>query len=284
MNHFLHKQVVWFFSGYQFKIQTNWFKKLLYLMLIFKSVNWLWSFDLYFGDTAVVFNRPLTLTTVKDLAFYLYTGQPACKALLFIAGLLVLSFVMLIFKKPYFVADFAIWFLLVNLNNKIYSTLTGGDYLLNQFCLFNCFLRITFLAEQKWFSDLKIFLHNLSVTALIVQVCLLYFLSGLAKCNDAAWLSGEALINLTFIHHFNLNDANPLPPTWNGFFAFLNYLIIFYQISFPLLVWFKKIKKLFILIGLMMHLYIALVMGLFEFGLIMILPYIYFWPFKKAIS
>jgi hypothetical protein len=57
--------------------------------------------------------------------------------------------------------------------------------------------------------------------------------------------------------------------------------VLGYQLLFPVLVWIKKIKKMFLLLGILMHLYIAFVMGLVEFGSVMIISYIIFWPIKK---
>jgi hypothetical protein len=53
--------------------------------------------------------------------------------------------------------------------------------------------------------------------------------------------------------------------------------VLAYQILFPAVVWFKKIKKPFLILGILMHVYISLVMGLVLFGLIMIICYAIFW-------
>jgi hypothetical protein len=65
-------------------------------------------------------------------------------------------------------------------------------------------------------------------------------------------------------------------------FIALNYVVLAYQLLFPVLVWIKKIKKPFLILGILMHLYIAFVIGLVSFGFVMILPYIYFWPNSTA--
>jgi hypothetical protein len=190
------------------------------------------------------------------------------------------------FDKHYFIADFFIWFLIININNKIYPTLTGGDYLLNQFLFFNCWLCSQKKADSTphWSSDLKKFFHNLSIIAIIIQVCLVYFLSALAKCNDENWISGNALDEISKVHHFSLFSVIPRTASSSVFLMIINYVIVFYQLLFPLLIWIKKIKRPFICFGVLMHLYIALVMGLVEFSVIMLIAYIYFWPTKKIIT
>ena len=61
-------------------------------------------------------------------------------------------------------------------------------------------------------------------------------------------------------------------------------VVMFYQLLFPIVVWIKQIKKIVLFIGIVMHLYIGLVMGLPEFAAIMILSYVFFWPIKTSIS
>jgi hypothetical protein len=63
----------------------------------------------------------------------------------------------------------------------------------------------------------------------------------------------------------------------------LNYLVIWYQLLFPVLVWIKPIKKWYLLAGIVQHLFIAFVLGLPSFGLIMIVAYaIFYHPFSKT--
>ncbi|MES2680007.1 MAG: hypothetical protein V4635_08990 [Bacteroidota bacterium] len=284
MNYYLHKPVQWFFTDYRFKFQTYWFKNLLYLFLIMKAVGWLLSYDLFFGERAVVYSNYFSVSNFKDIAFLLYASSSPLLAYAFLIPLLFLCLVCLKFKKPWFVADVLIWFLVLNLSNKVYPTLTGGDYLLNQLLFFNCFLSASFTVDGKIYSDLKVCLHNLAVVAVMLQVCIVYFLSALAKINDAEWLSGGAAKDISLINHFNLYGAAGAISFPDSLMMFMTYLILFYQLLFPVLIWLRPIKKPFIMVGLLMHLYIALVMGLVEFGLIMLLCYIYFWPSRKTIS
>jgi len=283
MNRFLQQPALWFFSDYRFALQAYWFKKLLYAFLVLKSLYWLLSFDLLFGENSIVYNKALVIHGLKDLAFCLDATGPGMD-LVFIITLLVLSLAGFTIKRFYFVHDIVLWFVIVNLHNKIYPSLTGGDFLLNQLLLFNCFLSADDTVQNSRFSNLKVFLHNLFSVAILIQVCLVYLLSGLAKCNDADWLSGTAVKQLLQVNHFNLFHSGGFAVVPRFLFSVLTYLVVFYQLSFPLLIWIKKIKKPLILFGLLMHAYIAFFMGLFEFGLIMMLVYIYFWPFKKTIS
>jgi hypothetical protein len=281
----LQKLISYFFSDYQLKPQSNWFKKYLYSLLIIKAIYWLVYYEYLFGTQSVIPVRPAFINPVTDLAFLLFNHPSQNLAYYFIVLVLAVLFLFAVNVLPpvvSFIMNGVIFLVVINLQNKIYSTLTGGSYLLNQFLLFNCFLSPNYSVQQNWRSSLKVVMHNFAGLVILIQVCLVYLLSAIAKCTNAQWLNGTALYALSNVHHYFLY-VSPNKLSFNWFFVFLNYLVIIYQLSFPILIFFKRIKKPVILIGLTMHLYIAFVMGLVEFSLVMILAYIYFWPFKKQI-
>jgi hypothetical protein len=233
-----------------------------------------------FGTNAIFLAKPYPVSMLRDLAFVLYGYSTPGVTVYFILTVLVLSCVNLITSKVSVVTDILLWFLVVNLHNMIYSSLTGGDNLLNQFLFFNCFLSARYTVNASWQNTLKRFVHNLAVVAIITQVCLAYFLSAVAKLSDTSWLSGMAIAQISELRHFSLYAPVKLPQAMS---QFLNYTVLVYQLLFPVLVWFNKIKKPFIIIGILMHLYIAFVMGLVGFGVIMIVSYVYFWPIDKTL-
>ncbi len=283
----MQKLISYFFSDYQLKLQSNWFKKSLYCLLVVRAIYWLVYYDYLFGVQSIIPIRPAFINPLTDLAFLLYNHPSQNLAYYFIISVIVLSVISLFAfevmpSKASFIINFFIFLLVINLQHKIYSTLTGGSYLLNQFLLFNCFLSTTYHVQQNWPSSLKVIMHNFAGLAIIIQVCLVYLLSAIAKCNNAQWLNGTALYALSNVHHYFLYVGSS-KPSFDWLFVFLNYVVIIYQLFFPTLIFFRRVKKPIILIGVAMHLYIALVMGLVEFGLVMIIAYNYFWPFKKQV-
>jgi len=248
---------------------------LLYCFIILKCLYWLCFYEVLFGSNSIIFSKAYPIKSISDLAFWLYSKTDPALAYYFIFPVLGLSVLNLVFPKLYFITDLILWFLVVNLHTKIYSSLTGGDYLVNQFLFINCFLSASFTISSTWQNNLKRVLHNFGTVAILVQVCLVYFLSALAKLGDMAWLSGKALPMIAQVHHFSMYDPLIVPAF---LLVILNYVVLLYQLSFPVLIWFNKIKKPLILLGIGMHLYIAFVMGLTGFGLIMLIPYVYFWP------
>jgi hypothetical protein len=177
--------------------------------------------------------------------------------------------------------DLVLWFLVLNLHNKFYPTLTGGDFLLNQLLFFNCFISGNHEVKKSVFNEIRICLHNLGAIAIITQICFVYFVSGITKLMDETWMSGSAVSMVSQVDHFSLYSHFRFSKD-SALANLLTYVVMFYQLLFPVLIWFSKIKKPLIIFGIIIHLYIALGMGLFTFGLVMLIGYIFFWPYAKS--
>lgn len=263
-------------------MQTVYFKTFLYLFVAIKALYWLSYYSLFFGQDAIAYTIVKPIGAIKDLAFLLYNNSDVHFGYVFIFGTLLLLALSYFFKKIPFVFELLLWFLVINIHNKIYPTLTGGDLLLNQLLFFNCFLAKSYKAGQNTQKHLSVFFHNFGTFAIIIQVCVLYFIAALAKVYSNDWLNGTATVNLGMIEHFNLFSG---PMIKNEILnACINYIVLFYQLTFPFLIWLNKLKKPLLLLGIIMHLYIAFITGLVGFGIVMILTYIFFWPFKKQIT
>lgn len=277
----MQNPVAYFFSDYNFKTRSLWFKRLLWLFLVIKCIYWIQYFDLLFGKNSFVFLKEFDAGLLTNTAFILNKPQHSELCIWALVLLMTLSLLSLMNLKIMFVFDFLIWFLVINLHNRIYPTLTGGDYLLNQFLFFSIFIQTGFANVVNWKNHFKTFLHNFGVSAVLLQVCYVYVVSGITKLYDQDWMNGEAVAMISQIDHYSLSSR--LTFDVNSIFAkILNYLVILYQLMFPVLIWITKIKKPLIIFGIIIHLYIAIVMGLVNFGLLMLIAYVYFWPSKET--
>lgn len=278
----MKKVVSYFFSEYNFSNQALRFKQLLYLFLSIKAIYWLCYYDLYFGQNAIAYSKTYSLGVLKDIAFLLYNNKATSSGYYFITGIFVSLLLSYFIKKIPFLFEFIIWLLVINIHNKIYSTLTGGDYLLNQFLFFNCFISKPYTTNLSWQSSLSRFFHNFGVLAIIIQIQLVYVVAAIAKLYSTDWINGLAIIKLDPVEHYHMFCNLHLTNNFVGYI--INYLVLLYQLLFPVLIWINKFKKPFLVIGILTHLYIAFVIGIVGFGLIMLFAYIFFWPNKKTLN
>jgi len=272
----MHNALNHMWSDYRKKENAVLFKNLLYLYLLFKCVLWLLNAELLFGDYAISFIRQYPLAWWRKPAFILYYTDSFSVAILFVFSVASISIYSLV-KRSTLLADVLLFLLVLNIHLKAYTTLTGAESILHNLLFISSFVRTRFLENTNKLKRLSIILHNAGIYALAFQVCLIYFYSSLAKWYNADWINGEAihLVNQTahYSTPFLLQHASFLfPLAW-----ILNYIVLIYQSLFPLLGIFGKYKNKFLLLGIFMHLYIALVMGLFFFGILMIICYALFW-------
>jgi hypothetical protein len=280
----LEKLISYFFDDFRLRRPALWFKRLLYCFLLVKTIYWFIYYDLLFGTDSIVYKTPSSFGSFRDLAFLLYNSSSEHLTFAFLAGFFALSVLNLFYGKIYFITDFLLWFMFLNVSNCIYPTMTSGDFLLQQLLLFNCFLVNHPASEIKTRThSLKLFFHNTGLLCIIIQVCLVYAISALSKLGDETWMRGEAVSDISKIHSFSLYSFLTYQPELELTFICLNYIVLTYQLLFPFVIWIPRIKKYVLIIGIMMHVYIALVMGLVEFGLVMLLSYTLFWPVKREV-
>jgi hypothetical protein len=130
---------------------------------------------------------------------------------------------------------------------------------------------------QSW----KPLLMRWSLWMCRMQVLVVYVVSSVYKLQGSDWLDGSALYHVLSIEQFALHPVTDwmiASPFW---FKLFTWSALGYQLLFPILVWVKPVKKWLLLVGVLFHLAIALLMGVADFGIVMILSYLLFWQPKR---
>jgi hypothetical protein len=264
--------IAYFLNGYQLPGRVSLFKRSLYVLLFIQCLYYLQNYQLLFGRESIIYISPAHIGWIRNIPFLLYYAEGERTAYWLIGSVMTIAIFNFLIPRVYFLTDFAAWILMLNLHNRVYPTLSGGDYLLNQLLLFNCLL-----AGRAFKPWLAMLLHNLGVVAIMAQVILVYLVSSLAKLNDPLWRSGEAIALIGQLEHFWWRPVTAIPFI-APLFAPLAWGVMLYQLLFPVVMMIKKFKKPFLLAGIFMHLYIILAMGLVTFGVTMLICYLFFWP------
>lgn len=270
----MNKVITYLFGDYRAINEAKWTQRLLALYILYKSVYWLFNFTLLFSENSLVYYRQVDLSLWRRPAFLLYNSLADNLSLAFIIISCACAILILFGSKFKRILFFILWFSITNIHNKVFSTLTGGDILFQHFLFF-----AAFLSSERVNADWDKALHNTGVLALRIQLCIVYFYAGFAKILDADWMSGDAINDSLMIHDYSL----PIYYSGlGGLGVFLNYTVLAYQLLFSILVWNQKIKKWFLLLGIIQHAFIGIAMGLPTFGLVMIIAYaIFYVPFES---
>jgi hypothetical protein len=268
------------FDHFAWPQQSRWFKRGLYLIVAGACLYHLTQVNFLFGENSYIYRRAQPFSGLHDLAYLLY-GHPQF-GLLFLVLAFVISLAGLL-NHRWMMSDLILWLLMVNIGYALYAGQSGGDLLLQQLLFFNVFISYATEKKSLFSASLRHFLHNAGASAVQVQICLLYAVAAIAKLGDPQWLTGTAVWQTSLIQHFNLYSG-PVFRHLSAWTKFLNYAVLIYQLLFPIIIWYKVFRKIFLLIGFVIYLYIAVFMGIMDFATVVLLGHVFFWPSSKVDS
>jgi hypothetical protein len=102
-----------------------------------------------------------------------------------------------------------------------------------------------------------------------IHLCLIYFFSGITKCLGSGWWDGSNIWRALIRPPFNI-----IPPEvivrWKYFLPVLGISICLIETGYPVFIWLKKTRTIWLIAVLAMHIAIGLAMGMYLFALIMI--------------
>jgi len=103
-----------------------------------------------------------------------------------------------------------------------------------------------------------------------LHLCLIYFFSGLTKCLGSGWWDGSNLWRALIRPPFNI-----IPPEilvrWNYFLPVLGISICLIETGYPVFIWLKKTRMVWLICIFGMHIAIGFTMGMYLFALVMII-------------
>jgi riboflavin transporter FmnP len=102
-----------------------------------------------------------------------------------------------------------------------------------------------------------------------LHLCIIYFFSGLTKCLGAGWWNGASIWRALTRPPFNIIPVELLV-SWKILFPFLGVAVCVIETSYPIFIWWKKTRLVWLVSVLAMHIAIGLSMGLYLFSLIMV--------------
>ena len=102
-----------------------------------------------------------------------------------------------------------------------------------------------------------------------LHMCLIYLFGGIAKCLGPGWWDGSNLWRALIRQPFNMISADVLVRL-KYFFPIAGIGICLLEISYPFLIWSRRLQRPWLVAILVMHVAIGMAMGMYLFALIMI--------------
>ena len=196
--------------------------------------------------------------------------------LLFLYGILgsILAFFFLPFKRLSLIITYV---LLMNIYHKTAPLQNGGFSLLTMVLFMLLFIdEDAIYTKNNYWRTIKLTIANLTFLAIRLQVVTLYMVASYYKMQGETWIDGTAFYYVLY------NDMYTHPLFTNLFIdntfviKSVSWFTLLFQLFFPILVWIKATKNIMLFAGIFLHVMIAWVMGIVDFGVIMILMYTLF--------
>lgn len=179
---------------------------------------------------------------------------------------------------------FVIWLLSLSFLQRNYFVAYGAD-LIGTMWLFY----LSWTRHNVYFSVLNYFRADRQQTipcdiyssagARLIQIhlCIIYGYTGLQKLKGMSWWDGTSLWTVWGNRQMTVIDM-AWTAQWPLMIAVFVFMTLFFEVYFPVLVWRPKLRPWLLLFGLCFHGGIALTMGIWSFGSIMVSAYTLFLP------
>jgi len=249
------------------------FSILLYSWLLLYLLWNLPVHELIWGRSS--FNMPIVAPpgVFQNIYYFLVYNGPLSKWVLIVHGI---ACFLAIFGRLGVVPRILVYITGAMLYNAGYLAYNGG-YIL-------CWLMSFYLifADSRGSHPIRNVLNNIAITACMMQVMLVYGVAAWFKWQGNTWLEGSSVYYTLQMEHFSPAGIGKWLSQFYWLMLILNYAGLFYQSLFPIVVLFKRFRTWWLLTGLGFHLFIIIVMGLWDFGLAMIISYAVFLDEEKS--
>ena len=111
---------------------------------------------------------------------------------------------------------------------------------------------------------------NIAIRLMQIHMCVIYLFGGIGKARGELWWDGSALW-----YAFATLEYQSLDMTWTvhlpWLVALLTHVTLFWELSYAFLIWPRFTRPVMIVLAVLVHLGIGLCMGMWTFGLVMII-------------
>lgn len=177
-------------------------------------------------------------------------------------------------KTNHYITILIFWFSF-SLSRLIQPIMNGSDLVLNLFLFLSIFFNVVSISQK----EIRLAISNFAVLFCRIQLALIYFLSGYDKLLSAAWRSGDAIQS---VQHLEFFVSERFTSTLSQqTYLYLAWVVILFELLFSILIWVRKFRFPLLIVGVVFHAGIIVFLNLPDFGVIMILSYLIFYPFKE---
>jgi uncharacterized membrane protein YphA (DoxX/SURF4 family) len=248
------------------------------LMLVYTHVVWGLQLERFLGPNSILQPGPLTNESGGAWAtFWWYVPESSVTIVHWISVAVCVLFTLGVATRC---TAILAWLITVSYANRLFFATFGLDQI-NAMLAF--YLAISpcgdALSVDRWLrgrrqgTSLWVGQNsvgaNIGIRLIQVNMCVIYLFAGLAKLEGASWWDGYAMWQAFANYEYQTIDLTWLAKhvfVWN----ILTHVTVVWEISFCTLVWVRLLRPMVLLIAIPLHVGIGAALGMWTFGLIML--------------
>jgi CubicO group peptidase (beta-lactamase class C family) len=238
--------------------------------------------DLLFGvDGIAAYEQYSVALKNAGLGFMQYPFDYPWTVEIYLWAIIIVAFLYSMGIGKWIMGGF-LYLLILNLQIRNQMVLDGSDNVilvtLPFLILADEYQRMSYAFPASNFEKSNIFLHIRQSAALgfLIQICIIYFVTGLVKSGCDVWKNGTANYYILQLDEFTGSKWNLLLVKNPFFVKSSTFLTLIFELFFPLAILFKRTKYLWLSIGVLFHVGIWVFMKIDVFPWIMIATYFVF--------
>jgi len=196
-------------------------------------------------------------------------GIPGDGGLLVVIGVYVCSLLFAFFRYRPLLFSIVAWIIHVMLVNSSYYFSYGADYFITFALLANVLLNIDTILKDE--ANRRM-IRSFAVRFVQIQLCLVYFFAGFGKIIGFDWIDGNAMWYVMNAYSPEvIKGIMPALIDYPAFFITMCWAVLILELLYPALIYVKRMRTFTLLSVMSMHVGIMFIMGLYTFGIIMII-------------
>jgi hypothetical protein len=259
------------------------FRIVFSLVMVFCYASRIPDLLYFFGEWGILSSDHRNSLSLSDYRWVLFGGSAPDWAVHALHGLFLGSLVCLAVGLMTRTSAIIVYLLQISFLHRNMGVVFGVDMISTYFFLYLVFaqsgarfsLDSLIRRRQGLTEETHGWVSHLSWRLMQIQLCVIYAFSGWEKLKGTRWWDGSALWDVLSIGNMQRWDLSfvahaPL------LLALSVYVVLLWEIYFPVLVWLRKFRLPMLFFGFIMHVKIILFMNLPSFGAMMISLYILF--------
>lgn len=257
-------------------------------MLFYTHLVWSFRLTDFFGANGLVSQEAVQQVRTSQYAWTVYHG---IESPLVIWGIHSIALIILALFTVGFmtrITSFLTFFITVSYANRVPVALFGLDQINGMLALY---LMLgpsgAVFSIDRWIVRSRAggreqpiqwsIAANISIRLIQIHMCVIYFFAGCGKLFGETWWSGTALWLAFGNYEYQSLDMTWIA-SWPLWINFLTHLTVLWEVSYAALIWPRWTRPLMLLLAILLHLGIAVAMGMITFGLVMLIANFSFVP------